>query len=413
MRILNHLVRNIIGAVCMITVQFSVSSCIRNHKDDLPSRTLLVYMAADNNLSQYANPNLYSMNSSIKNETGNTNLIAFVDRYGEVPVLLRLHDMKIDTIKVYSELNSADASVFAEVVDYVVKKWKAESYGLLMWSHGNGWVPTKMLHYVAPNMRYAPKRGSNDVQDSLLFEKLRDPFAETRAFAWEERKGQQPAYTCMDLEEMASAIPDGVFDYIVFDACYMGNVEIAYALRNKARYIVSSCYEIMGYGFPYHIITKDLLNGNLIKTCREFHNYYASQSGFDQMGGISLVKTDGLEGLAESFRKIVSQAKDTIPTMSVFDLQCFDRFTNPVFFDLEDFVNNVCHDKDLLDDFKKKLENCVSFKMSTPYIFKDTSVEIEIKSYCGLSVYIPRKKYESSGLNAEYRKTAWSIATGY
>ena len=399
--------------VWILTILLSLSSCIRNHgKDELPRRTVLVYMAADNNLSQYANPNLYSMNTSIKSGAENTNLIVFVDRAGVAPVLLKLHDMQIDTVKVYSEVNSADASVFAEVVDFVINKWKAESYGLLMWSHGNGWVPTSMLHYVAPNMRYAPKRGSNEPQ-STFYEKLRDPFAETRAFAWEERKGQQPAYTCMDIDDMVSAIPDGVFDFILFDACYMGNVEIAYALRNKTRYIISSCYEIMGYGFPYHIVTKDLLNGQLLKTCREFHNYYATQSGFDQMGGVSLIKTDGLDALAECFSKIVSQAKDTIPTMPVLDLQRFDRFTNPVFFDLEDLVNNICHDKALLAEFKLQLEKCVAFKMSTPYIFKDTVEEIEIRSYCGLSVFIPRKKYESSGLNAEYRKTAWSIATGY
>ncbi|MBO4561673.1 MAG: hypothetical protein J5705_06885 [Bacteroidaceae bacterium] len=413
MRMINLKVNRVFVTVWILTILLSLSSCIRNHgKDELPRRTVLVYMAADNNLSQYANPNLYSMNTSIKSGAENTNLIVFVDRAGVAPVLLKLHDMQIDTVKVYSEVNSADASVFAEVVDFVINKWKAESYGLLMWSHGNGWVPTSMLHYVAPNMRYAPKRGSNEPQ-STFYEKLRDPFAETRAFAWEERKGQQPAYTCMDIDDMVSAIPDGVFDFILFDACYMGNVEIAYALRNKTRYIISSCYEIMGYGFPYHIVTKDLLNGQLLKTCREFHNYYATQSGFDQMGGVSLVKTDGLDALAECFSKIVSQAKDTIPTMPVLDLQRFDRFTNPVFFDLEDLVNNICHDKALLAEFKLQLEKCVAFKMSTPYIFKDTVEEIEIRSYCGLSVFIPRKKYESSGLNAEYRKTAWSIATGY
>jgi len=403
--------------VWILTMLLSVSSCIRNNrKNDLPLRTVLVYMAADNNLSFYANTNIYSMNSSIKYGVDNTNLIVFVDRIDDVPVLLKLHDMKIDTIKVYPELNSADASVFAEVVDFVINKWKAESYGLLMWSHGNGWIPSSKLHFVDPSMypsMYAPKRGSNDSLSVFYYDKLRNPFAETRAFAWEEHKGSKPEYYSMDLDDMVNAIPDGVFDFIVFDACYMGNVEIAYALRNKTRYLVSSCYEIMGYGFPYHIITKDLLNANLLKTCREFHNYYASLSGFDQMGGISLVRTDGLEGLANSFSKIISQAKDSIPDMSITDLQRFDRFNNPVFFDLEDFVNNICQDKALLTEFKTQLENCVSFKISTPYIFRNTNNQIEIKTYCGLSVYIPRRQYESSGLNAEYRKTAWSIATGY
>ena len=407
----NTLIRTI-RVVWIISILL-LSSCIRKDRvDDTPRRTLLVYMAADNNLTQYANPNIYSMNSSIKNGVDKTNLILFVDRAGQAPVLLRLHDMQIDTLKTYPELNSADASVFADVVDYVLKNWKAETYGLLMWSHGNGWVPTSMLHYVAPNLKYVQARDGS-TPERVVYEGLRDPFADTRAFGWEERKGQQPAYTCMDLDEMASALPDGVFDYIAFDACYMGNVDIAYALRYKCRYFISSCYEIMGYGFPYHIVTKDLLNGSLLKVCREFHNYYATQSGFDQMGGISLVKTDGLDSLATCFSRIVDLARDTIPNYPIIDLQRFDRFANPVFFDLEDFVSNICTDSDLLTEFRFQLERCVSFKMSTPYIFKDSGDQIEIRKYCGLSVYIPRKKYDSSGLNDEYRKTAWSIATGY
>lgn len=370
-----------------------LNSCIFNSEvEHKINRTVLVYIGADNNLSNTANSNIYSMNSCISSGMDNYNLLVFVDRKDVAPALLHIHNFKIDTVAKYPERDSSDPMILREVIDDVVQNWKAEHYGLVMWSHGTGWLPTNMLHYVAPNMNYSPMH---------------------RAFSWEDRKGQKPAYSCMELDGLVEAIPEDVFDFIVFDACYMGNVEIAYALRNKTPQIVSSCYEIVSYGFPYHIVTRDLLNGNVLKSCNEFYRYYNSMNGWEQMAGISLVKTEGLDSLARCFRKIIAEYGDTIQTLDVSDIQCFDRFTHHVFFDLEDFVETICPDSDYLNEFRLQLDQCVPYHISTPYIFPGDREEIKVNSYCGLSVYIPLPEYEASGLNAAYRQTEWSEYTDY
>ena len=370
-----------------------LNSCIFNSEvEHKINRTVLVYIGADNNLSNTANSNIYSMNSCISSGMDNYNLLVFVDRKDVAPALLHIHNFKIDTVAKYPERDSSDPMILREVIDDVVENWKAEHYGLVMWSHGTGWLPTNMLHYVAPNMNYSPMH---------------------RAFSWEDRKGQKPAYSCMELDGLVEAIPEDVFDFIVFDACYMGNVEIAYALRNKTPQIVSSCYEIVSYGFPYHIVTRDLLNGNVLKSCNEFYRYYNSMNGWEQMAGISLVKTEGLDSLARCFRKIIAEYGDTIQTLDVSDIQCFDRFTHHVFFDLEDFVETICPDSDYLNEFRLQLDQCVPYHISTPYIFPGDREEIKVNSYCGLSVYIPLPEYEASGLNAAYRQTEWSDYTDY
>ena len=390
-----------------------LSSCITNDVIDKKiNRTVLVYIGADNNLSNIANSNIYSMNSCISNGMDNSNLLVFVDRIGVAPVLLHIHDFKIDTIARYPEKDSTDPTVLNEVIDEVVKNWKSEYYGLVLWSHGTGWIPTNQLHYVAPNMKYVQSRDGGS-QHVTVNEARRNPFAPTKAFCWEDRKGDTPPYNCMNLDELVDAIPDNVFDFIVFDACYMGNIEVVYALRNKANYIVSSCYEIVSYGFPYHIVTRDFLNGSLIKSCNEFYNYYNSMTSWEQMAGISLVKTDELDSLARCFRKVVNEKRDKIAGMDVSKVQCFDRFTNHVFYDFEDFVDKLGPSKELLTEFRLQLERCVTFKISTPYIFPGDSEQIKVNSYCGLSVYIPLSKYDSSGLNDDYRNTEWSNYTDY
>ena len=90
-----------------------------------------------------------------------------------------------------------------------------------------------------------------------------------------------------------------------------------------------------------------------------------------------------------------------------------------------DLLNSTQSFNDDLNSFissASSLKDCVLFSKSTDCIFKgkkkydysdDPQYEIKIDSYCGLSVYIPLRKYDSMGLNDEYRKTEWSIVTGY
>lgn len=402
--------------LCLTALACLTISCLETDKADRTlTRTVLVYIAGDNNLSNMANSNIYSMNGNISNGTDNTKLIAFVDRKDVPPALLHIHDGYIDTIFDYNrekqELDTSDPMVLRDVIEYVHNRYKSESYGLVLWSHGTGWIPTSQLHFVGPNMKYVQGRDGDGFKEGL-----RDPFApypETKAFTWEDRKGQKPAYSCMDLDELVEAIPEGIFDFIAFDACYMGCTEVIYALRNKADYIISSCYEIVSYGFPYHIVTHDYLSGNLMKVCREFFVYYNSMTGWERMAGVSLVKTSELDSLARCFSKIVSGYRDTIPVMNVDDIQVFDRFKNHVMYDLEDFVDKLEPDKEDLTEFRLQMERCVPYKISTPYIFQGDREQIKVNTYCGLSIYIPISKYDSCGLNDDYRKTDWSRDTGF
>lgn len=379
------------GVLTLISLIILNSCIFQSEVEHKINRTLLVYIAADNNLSNTANSNIYSMNSCISSGMDNYNLLVLVDRKGVAPALLHIHNFKIDTVAKFPERDTTDPMVLNEAIDYMLQNWKAEHYGLVLWSHGTGWLPTDKLHFVAPNMRYAP----------------------SRAFGWEDLKGETPAYKCMELDELVTGIPEDVFDYIVFDACYMGNVEVMYALRNKAPQIVSSCYEIVSYGFPYHIVTRDLLNGNVLKSCNEFYNYYNSMSGWEQMAGISLVNTDELDSLARCFRKIIAEFGDTVPKMDVSKVQCFDRFDHHVFYDLENFVESLGTSREYMTEFRLVMDRCVPFKITTPYIFPGDKEEIKVNSYCGLSIYIPRPEYEASGLNDAYRETEWSDYTDY
>lgn len=382
----------------------NIITLTRIEESDLPQidRTILMYIAADNNLSPYANSIIYSIRTGLSSLKGN--MLVFVDRKDVAPTLLRIHDMMIDTIKVYSELNSADPATLSNVISYVKDNYKTESYGLILWGHGMGWLPTSQYHFVAHNRGFVQTRGYADNWT------ISDQNKVTKGFAMENMIGETPAYTCMELDELVEAIPDELFDFIAFDACFMGNIEVIYALRNKAKYIISSSCESLIIGYPYHLVTKDFMLGDLLKMCSEYYTYYNSMSNSqDCMACISLVNTEGLDSLANCYKKIMAEKNDTVASIDISNIQCFDSFSNHVFFDLENFVANLNVSREYLNEFRLQLESCVTYKASTTYIYPN----INVYSFCGLSVFIPLFQYESSGLNDEYRKTEWSKSTAY
>lgn len=56
--------------------------------------------------------------------------------------MIQIKPTGIDTLMVYEELNSADASTLSKTIEYVKDNFKTNSYGLVLWGHGMGWLPT-------------------------------------------------------------------------------------------------------------------------------------------------------------------------------------------------------------------------------------------------------------------------------
>ncbi|MBR6371375.1 MAG: hypothetical protein IKS24_09950 [Bacteroidaceae bacterium] len=411
-------IRALKGVLLPVIIAMSLFvSCFwehHHHNTQEESRTVLIYIAADNNLSRFVNMNISQMRYAAKSFPENSNLIAYVDKQNIPPMLLHITYNSVDTISVYEELNSADPSTLSMVIDEVKTRWKAEHYGLVLWSHGMGWVPTSQLHNVASVMGYAPSRDSGR-DNSPLYEKhpdVRDMFApETKGFGFERFPDDDSPYSSMDVNELAEAIPDDLFEFIIFDTCYMGCVELAYAFRNKADWFVSSSCEILGQGFPYHELTVDIMKADMMSVCRKYFEHYDKEIGFDRLGTISLVDCSALDELADCFSKIVAQIDD-YSSLDEDSIQHLDRFwPNHVFFDMVDLVEHVCTDRELLDEFRILTKKSIPYSASTPFIFEGELYEIPIEKFCGLSMYYPFGDNEE--LKSEYRKLEWSIKTGY
>ena len=74
------------------------------------------------------------------------NLIVYYAPAGSPPELLRIKEengvVKKIHLKDYEKQNSADPDVMRSVIGEVVSQYPADSYGLVLWSHGTAWLPS-------------------------------------------------------------------------------------------------------------------------------------------------------------------------------------------------------------------------------------------------------------------------------
>jgi len=135
------------------------SACNSSYEDNplVPTepeseRSVLIYMAAENNLSSFSDINLENIKLSSKSLKDNQNLIVYVDRYEIKPYMARVKDgVLVDSVAM-EESSSADPAVMENVIRQMRTKYPAKSYGLVLWGHSTGWL------FSNDSIPYAPTR---------------------------------------------------------------------------------------------------------------------------------------------------------------------------------------------------------------------------------------------------------------
>lgn len=359
------------------------SGCSKNDDPEpiIPNQTILIYMAGENSLSNFTYENLELIIEGAKNsKIEKCNLLVFTDANRSVPKLYKIEKNKAGVtdsvlVKTYEELNSVDITVMNSIITDVFSKYPAEENGLFLWSHGTAWLPSDLNNYL-------------------------------RSFGQDGRN-------YMEITELEEALPTGI-DFIIFDACYMASVEVAFQLKDKTDYIIGSSAEILAEGFPYAqtipaLLADKELEKRLIDCSDGFYNHYNSQAGGDanRTGNISLIRTAGLSELATHCRSILaghySEEKMIDPSTSALNLQALEYLTSPYYYsflyDFEDYIS-------ALTEQKVDLSSVVLYKNTTPTAYFDAIKTIRpIDRYCGLSIYVPQVQHPK--MNDWYRRLAW------
>ena len=107
-------------------------------------RVVVVYIMGENSLSTYAQRDLNEIRSAMKTIPDSCQLVVFFDnsRNNEYPQILTFDKSGEKTLFAYKiDPLSTDSATLRQVLRTVTKESPADQYGLVMWSHGSGWLP--------------------------------------------------------------------------------------------------------------------------------------------------------------------------------------------------------------------------------------------------------------------------------
>lgn len=339
--------------------------------------TSLVYMMANNDLGyvhHFDDSNIYDMCRAFIDEDIEGRLMIMLSQRNSSPALLEIlvndkGECEIDTLKVYEGCLTTDTATLGQVMRDVREISPTESHGLIMWSHANGWLP-QYYFYKSP----------------------------AKAPASIGLEGSEKA--TMDLDMLAKVLQPFHLDYIIFDACLMACVEVAFELRNVCDYILATPTETMGEGFPYYNIMPMIFADTIdyVGIAKEYEKKYIKPAG--RQGTITLIETKYLDELASVCRQIVDGKEEEIEKMKKTTLQAYDRKTPHLYYDLDHYMMQLA-DENQYAMLQESLHKVVPYKAASSVF-----LGISIWHYSGLSTYIPalvNDKY----VNNYYRSLQW------
>ena len=318
--------------------------------------------------------------------------------------------VQIDTIYRFPYQNSCTKNAMKSVLNIAKTMCPAKKYGLVLWSHGTGWLPSgyytlnpSSTSSVMPSSSSSANRAALQASGSgrPLFPEPPggvDPYAHMVKSFGSELKVE------MSIFDIQEAIGDTHFDFIALDACLMGGIEVLYQLKDCCDYIISSPAEVLTDSFPYDKVIERMFNEDYTGVAKDFYDYYNALSGEYRSATISTVKCSELEAVAEETAKLFDQYRSGISSLDVTTVQRYFRFNDHWFYDFKDYMDILCG-KSETAALAAALQKAVIAKYTTGLMI---TLEIDPARFSGLSSYINNPEEET--LTKFYQKYAWNDA---
>ncbi len=331
--------------------------------------TVMVYMAADNNLAGEALKDLQSME-----QVGSTDAVAIVVELDTPSGATRyLVNRGGSTVLEYlGNVDSGNPGTLLRFIRFARERYPAQRYALILWNHGSG---VKSLR--------------KDI-----------------AFDW----SAQSAITLPGLRS-ALALSGVFFELLGMDACLMQMVEVAYEVRNQARVLVSSQETVPGEGWDYETVLR-ALTGNptmhpfdLARLIVASYVAYYRRSGVPgryTLSAVDLTRVGDLVGALDALALAILSDTQTPPWVYLALRGLALYFEDPDFVDLGDFMRILASNPRIPLGVQEKAR--VVLDKLTACVFSVESFGIIPTS--GLSIYFPY-----TGYVRKYEGLAFASAT--
>jgi len=376
---------------------FSLASCLDERiEPEKPAlkRNILFYIATGDasSIDYDTQEKIDSIRAAWK--TGMGEMIIYADRRSKGAALFRVNETKdakglygLDTLEIYGNENSADASKITRSIDSMTTHYPADCYGMIFFAHGSGWLPEGTLN--------RPRSLVIDTVDGNKKE--------------------------IEYYDFVAAIPAGTLDFIIFEECLMADVAIMYELRNKTEYVLASSAEIVAPGFTYiykHRIMSLFDTKNKVeKILSNFGQFYVNtlktnlpENNERCSVTMSVIKMSEMDALATATKSALNGMDINESNLLIDSIQSFDRPNALItsgytkrsrYFDLGQTVDSLAIQTAA---FQSQLNKTVVWKdASTNFMLGYNG--FKIKHHSGMTIYIKQNAFPI--LNGKYEETAW------
>ncbi len=329
----------------MITVNCSnnVDSTIIPNKE----KTIILYIVADNSLLDYSHNLFCDIQKHCANKVlENNNVVLFLDSNNESS-LYQVAKTGMQKVASYDKLNSVQPQKMYDILSDILRKYPAIENGIIFWSHGTGWLPT----------------GNK-----------------TRSFG--DDNGES-----IDIDDISKSIPKKM-NYIIFDACYMGCIEVVTELHEMSDYFILSPDIVPSDGIIDALsidilVGEEPLENRLKKVCK----YYANEKNNNKNLPIALVKSSELDNMMQLCSNL------TIDNLNE-EIYFYPYRTNIIFYDLGSFIYSKKKNQasDIIDNF---------------IVYHTDSIPNNV---C-LSIFLPNENNLS--YHEYYSATKWNLKTNW
>lgn len=375
----------LLATVLSITIISCKKDEPKKEEQENIDRTILVYAVASNNLEYDLTGNKVAMLKGMENvDMKKYQLIVYeVNNKKDHAILWKAvknqqNKIVFDSVGYYDRnLYSTDPKRIKQVITDVKNKYPSDHYDLFLWSHATSWLPGNTCSERVPVKKSFGIDNYGSSQDKT------------------------------DITELASAIPDGLFDMIWFDCCLMSNIECAYELKDKCDWLAAYPTEIYSEGTPYAAVIPYLLKDNpdRERALEEVYDFYTYSFSQPRAVSVCLMDMSKINRVANVCKQLYKG--DLVPSAN--ELLKYSRPQIALSDEMYDFGQysilraSLNNNQAFISEFEKTLSEFVVYKAISDKDFNYNT--IDKSNFSGVSCHLFN---DSDSSNDDfYRTLAW------
>ncbi|MFC1842846.1 clostripain-related cysteine peptidase [Candidatus Dependentiae bacterium] len=400
--------------------------------------TLMIYIAADNDLRSFAVRNLKQMAKIGSNK--NLNIIVHLDikLTGNKKTTKRYYVQKDKILHLNANdprtqrMDSGNPETLISFCKWGITEFPAENYGLILWNHGTGALDPRRgrILKLSELFTFNPQINKVEVDRSIgFFDLLNACQLEDRGICWDDTTGNYLTNHNLDYalgKIYTKILGEKKFAFIGFDACLMQMTEVISIVKKYADIMIASQEVILGTGWNYIETLKPFLRGSLTKEEFAKHIVYSYKKSYERitndltLSALTLNEFDLVEEninhvsnlLVQCLKKQKNRSVRKAIATSRSRLLC-THFDEPSFIDLHHLYKNilaslkhfVLHNKKEEKRLKTELQKALA--VGCKIIEKITLANVVGKNLPkakGVSIYFPKTRIYFSYRKLEFCK---------